>query len=179
MLRVSKTGSDRRQGQERTWKLKRVKRERTDQNGNNSVKSETPDGASCSTEENEAKDFARQAVTELLSQAQRPLAADNATSITLGPAEEVEVFEETRGTETRGRLQYRNENGHVVLQRLWVVNQAVENESTVSNRREETIFHPDGRRSGIKEITEAELAHSNTTFPLLHKPVYILFPPVK
>lgn len=166
VLRISKNGSDRRQGHDRTWKLKKVKRESRTRYGNSSAKSEGPAGASSRTaEEKDAEEFATQVVDELLSQAQGPLLRETDASVTLRPAEEVEVFEETRGNETRGRLQYRNADGHVVLQQVWVVHQDMESGTTVPNRREESRLHPDGRRSGIKEITEAELAHSaNTPF---------------
>ncbi|OEH75013.1 AT hook motif-containing protein [Cyclospora cayetanensis] len=63
--------------------------------------------------------------------------------------QELELFEETRGSETRGRLQRREADGRVLYQALW--------RETAGGQEawsEETTFHSDGSKTGTKKGTD-------------------------
>ena len=151
---IKKRGTDNQRGDQRHWSLHSIKRQATET-------------APPAPEDKEADAAAKKAATELLATAAgTPAAATIAAATALAPGQEMEVFQETRGNETRGRLQGRRANGDVLVQIIWQETTAAatkpEGEGAErrgrQKQRQETHFHDDGSKRGTNNGTDERLS---------------------
>ncbi|CDJ56299.1 hypothetical protein EMWEY_00016620, partial [Eimeria maxima] len=153
ILKISKRGTDSRSGEGRNWSLRLLKRKHQ------------AAATAATRDTGEAMDDGAQGTGEdllaessvLLPAAAAATAAEAAAN--LQPGHELEVFEETRGMETRGRLQHRRTDGRLVFEATWrevaAAATATETEATTAAAKEvqqECMWiDEDGTKRGLKK----------------------------
>ncbi|KAL8424296.1 hypothetical protein Efla_002914 [Eimeria flavescens] len=149
IVRISKRGVDSRADSPRSWRLHCIRRQQP---------AGADAAAAAATGGSEAQAAAEKAAQELLAAAAAAPASEAAAAAARAAAaaasslrvgEEIELFEETRGPETRGRMQRRDTRGTVVQQVLWLAADSTDTSSSRS-QTEQMQLEADGRSRGSK-----------------------------